>query len=310
MNNAMMQLVVFIAIGVAWRYFKPDGYSADAVQRAIISIIYWVLLPIFIFFAMAEIKFNAAIGKYVMYVTVATAVALAAGFFWFSKTKLQPKVQGALLLAACFGSVVFIGLPLTKIMVGSWTSRLAATHFMVANVLLLYTAGLFLARALGSPSKLKKPAGAVTDEAMTLAKDPLLIAAVLGVMVNVTGMKIPAWLNIDAMVTNALIPLLVLTLGLSLKWEQNWKDLVKDIAPVAVIKMVLIPVVLLLMVKLFGSPGAKTTKAMMINGVMPVSLLGLIICERFKFETRIYAAAFVMTTALAVVLVPVWMKLI
>ncbi|MDH5766406.1 MAG: hypothetical protein OEZ38_10370, partial [Gammaproteobacteria bacterium] len=194
MTDALIQLALFIAGGYALRYFKPGGINADALQQSILSLIQWVFLPVFVFFALSIIKFSPSLTKYIIYVVIATAAALAAGWFWLERTPHQAKTKGALLLAACFGSVLFIGLPLNKIMIGDWTSRLSIMHLLVANILILYTAGLFLARAMASKTKLKNPVSALTDEKMTIIKDPVIIAALAGLVVNIAGIKLPGWL--------------------------------------------------------------------------------------------------------------------
>lgn len=311
MSNALIQMAIFIACGYALRYFKPGGISADSVQNSIMSLIQWIFLPIVVFFALSLLQYKPYITRYIIYVIIATAAALAAAWFWLERTPHQAKTKGALLLAAAFGSVLFIGLPLNKIMIGDWTARLAIIYLLVANTLILYTAGLFLARALGSKAKLKQPVTALTDEKMTILKDPVIIAAALGIVVNLTGMKLPGWLNgINDLASGALVPLLILAVGLSLKWDKSWNDQVKDILPIAAIKLILVPLVLLIMIKVFGSPGVKTSKALVINGAMPASLLGFYICSRFKFDTGIYAIVFVVTSALALIAVPIWMEIL
>lgn len=308
MNDALIQLAIFLVIGVGWRYLKIGNVDADALRHSILTLIQWVFLPIFIFFAMSVLKFNAALFKYAIYSVIASAAAVTAAWFWLARTPHNPKAKGALLMAACFGGVIFIGVPVTDSMFGSWSTRLGAVHFLLANILILYTAGLFLTRAMAKPSILKKPVTAITDEAKTIIRDPIVIAALAGLLVNLAGITFSARIGgLGELSSGALMPLLILTVGLSLTWESQWVDRVKDILPVAVIKLILIPLVLLIMIKVFGSPGAKTSQALMINGAMPASLLGLVICERFKLDSKIYVMAFVMTTILAAVVVPIWL---
>lgn len=311
MSDALIQLAIFIAIGFAWRYFKPANVDANTLQRAIMTLIQWIFLPIFIFFAMSVLTFNALLFKFSMYAIAASAVAMAAAWFWLARTNHEPRTKGALLLASCFGSVLFIGLPLTSTMIGPWSTRLAVVYLLLVNILIMYTAGLFLARAMASPSKLKKPLTAITDEGMTIIKEPMVIAAVLGLLVNMMDITLPGWIGgINTLAGGALIPLLILTVGLSLTWESNWMNQMADIIPVAAIKLILVPVVLLIMLKVFGSAGVKTSQALMINGMMPASLLGIAVCERFKLDTKTYVMAFAVTTILAVVAVPVWLQII
>lgn len=309
MSNILIQLAIFIAIGIAWRYFKPSKISADSLQQAIMTLIHWVFLPIVIFFAISVLKFNTSLFKYTMYVVAASGVAMAAAWFWLARTNYESKTKGALFLASSFGSVIFIGLPLTSTMIGAWTSRLAIVYLLVANILILYTVGLFLVKVLATPSKLKTPLTMFTDNGMTLIKEPLIIAALLGLLVNLVELKLPGWIyGFNGLAGEALIPLLLLTVGLSLRWDSAWNNHIKNFIPIAAIKLILVPLVLLLMVKLFGSPGVKTTKSLIINGMMPASLLGFYLCDRFNLDSKTYAIAFSLTTILALIAVPIWMR--
>lgn len=311
MSNALIQLAIFTSIGFAWRYFSPGKVTADSLQRSIMTLVHWIFIPIFVFYAMTVIKFNASLFKYSMYVIAATGVGMAAAWFWLARTSYENKTKGALMLASSFGSVLFIGLPLTKIMIGGWSSRLAVVYLLIANILILYSVGLFLVKAMATPSKLKKPLTAFTDAGMRIIKEPLVIAAILGLVVNFTGLKLPVWIGgISGLAGGALIPLLLLAVGLTLTWDKTWTDQIQGLIPIAAIKLILVPVVLLLMVKVFGSPGTKTSTALIINGMMPASLLGFAVCDRFNLDTKTYAVAFSFTTILAIVAVPVWLRII
>lgn len=311
MNNALIQLGIFIAIGLVWRYFKPGGVAADSLQRAVMTLIQWIFLPILVFFAFIALKLNASEFRFSMYAIGASAVAMLVAWFWFSRTNLEPRSKGALLLASSFGSVIFIGLPLTGVMIGTWTSRFSVLYLVVVNVVVMYTVGLFLARALGKPGKLKLPLTAFTDEAVTILKEPVIIAAILGLLVNMTDTQLPVWFaGVAGLSAGALIPLLALTVGLSITWDQNWTNQLNHLLPVAVIKLALAPLAILLMLKFFPSPGVQTSKALLLNTMMPASLLGIAVCDRFKLDTKTYIMAFVVTTVLAAIAVPVWLKYI
>lgn len=311
MSNTMIQLAIFTSIGIAWRYFKPGHMSADALQRSIMTLVHWVFMPIFIFFAISALKFNASLLKYSMYILVSTGVAMTAAWFWLKNSAHQNNTKGALLIASSFGSVFFIGLPLTKAMIGGWTGKIAVVYLVVANVLILYTVGLFLIKAMATPSKLKKPLTAFTDAGMRIIKEPIIIAVLLGLLVNIAELKLPGWIRgLNGLAAGGLVPLLLLAVGLTLNWDKSWTAQIQSLIPVAAIKLILVPLTILIMIKVFGSPGAKTAKALIIDGIMPASLLGFVICDRFKLDTRTYAVAFSLTAILAIIAVPVWMKLI
>jgi len=41
---------------------------------------------------------------------------------------------------------------------------------------------------------------------------------------------------------------------------------------------------------------------------MPTMVLGLVICDRFKLDTSLYAEAVTVTTALSLITLPLWLE--
>jgi predicted permease len=58
-----------------------------------------------------------------------------------------------------------------------------------------------------------------------------------------------------------------------------------------------------------GMPGNLLAPAI-IEGAMPSMVLGLVICDRFKLDTSLYAEAVTVTTVLSLLTLPLWLKLV
>lgn len=313
MPAGLVMTSFFVVLGVGWRLLAPQGISAGSLQRQLSALAHMVILPIAVFFILSRLPMNAVSMRIFWYVVLTTAVALAAAWLWLQNAKYQPKTKGALLIAAAFGNVLFLGVPLNKALIGDWSMRIAVEYGMVANVLLLYTAGAILSRSFAEGGRAKFQGAlneALKDRAVWL-KEPLVWAAVAGLVVNVTGMKLPAWFgSIEGATYGFLIPLLLLSTALAVSWNDNWKAHLANVLPVAAIQLVLTPLVMWGVVSMFGSVGAKSTQALLLNGMMPSALLGFIACERFKLDSGAYALAFSLTSVLALVTVPVWFNIL
>lgn len=308
MLSALVTFFFFIALGLGWRFAKPEGISADALQKQIVALILWVLLPLVVFLSIHDLPLNKAALQILLYVLGTTLIALAVAWFWLSKTALHAKVKGAYLIAAVFGNVLFIGMPLSKLMFADWTMRVAIEYMLVANVLLLFSAGTIMAKSFSDTGKttLLKTATAVMKDYKVWLKEPLLWAALLGLILNLASVALPAWVKpIESMLYAALLPLLLLAVGLSLKWDKNWNSQLQGVIPVVVIQLVLVPLLLWGMVKLFGSAGTSTTRALLLDGMLPASLFGFVICARQKLDSHAYALAYTATSLLALITVPV-----
>jgi predicted permease len=303
----------FLALGILWRFLKPNGITADSLKKSINALVLWVLLPLVVFFTMYDLPLNEAALRILLYVLGTTLIALGVAWFWLSKTALSAKTRGAYLIAAVFGNVLFLGLPLNKMLFSDWTMRIAIEYMLVANVLLLFTAGAIFAKNLASPGKtsLGKTASEVFNDYRKWLKEPIIWAAILGWLFNLADAGLPGWANqISAMLYGVLIPLLLFSVGLSLNWTPNWNNQLVGVAPVVVIQLILVPLLMWGMATLFGSAGLQTTKSLLLDSMLPATLFGFVMCERYKLDTEGYALAFTASSVLALVTVPIWYNII
>ncbi len=313
MPASIVMTSFFMALGIGWRLLSPQGISGAALQRALMALAHLVILPVAIFFILSKLPMNAGALRILWYVLATSAVSLAVAWFWLQNTTLAPKTKGALLIAAGFGNVLFLGLPLNKVLIGDWSMRIAAEYGLIANVVLLFTAGAILSRSFGEPARTRfqGPLNAVLQDRAVWLKEPLVWAALAGLLVNITGMNLPAWFGaIEAATYGFLIPLLLLSTALSVSWNDGWKTQLVTVLPVAGIKLILVPLVMWAVISLFGSLGAKTTQALVLDSMMPATLLGFLACDRYKLDTQAYALAFSLTSVLAVITVPIWFNLL
>lgn len=313
MTSTNLMILFFVALGLGWRWLAPQGISASAMQRPLMVLAHRVLLPIAIFFIVSRLPMNDSALRILLYVLATTAITLAVAWVWLWKSSLAPKTKGALLIAAGFGNVLSLGLPLNKALLGDWSMRVAVEYGLVANVLLLFTAGAVLSRSFGEPGKarFRGPINEVLNDRNVWLKEPLVWAALAGLAFNLFDISLPGWLGgIEAAVYGVLFALLILATTLAVSWNDNWTTQVVEALPAVGIKLILVPLVMWGMVELFGSPGAKTTQALLLDSMMPAALLGFAACERYKLDTGAYAMAFSATTLLALVTVPVWFNLL
>ncbi len=313
MFNVALSLGFFVALGAALRFIRPNGIAPESMQRSIVALVLWVLLPLVVFFSVQDLPLNEAALRILLYVLGTTLIALGVAWFWLRKTKLPAKSKGAFLIAAVFGNVLFLGLPLNNAIFAGWTMRIAIEYMLVANVLLLFTAGAMFAKNLAESGKfsLSRSASSVARDYPVWLKEPVLWAAVVGLIFNLAGASMPAWIElIKTMLYGVLIPLLLLAVGLALNWTRSWNNQLVGVIPVVVIQLILVPLVMWGMVSLFGSTGLQTTKALLLDSMLPATLIGFVICDRYKLDTGAYALAFSATSLCALVTVPVWYNII
>ncbi len=311
MSNSLWMILFFLVIGVGWRFVSPQGVGAAAMQRHLMLLARVVILPVAIFFILYKMPLHKTEMKIFWYVVGTTAIVLGVAWVWLWKSRLAPRTKGALLIAAGFGNTLFLGLPLNRILTGGWSMRIAAEYGMLANVLLLFTAGAILSRSFTDNGgyRFKGPMNAVLKDYSVWWKEPLVWAAAAGLIANISAMKFPGWFfTIEAANNGFVVPLLLLSTALAVSWNDSWKTQWQTALPAAGIQLVLAPLVMWGMVRLFGSIGTKGTQALLLNSMMPAAVFGFVVCERNKLDTGMYALAFSLTSVLALLTVPVWFK--
>ena len=303
MLNTFYQLGFFIGLGVAWRYVNPMGISAGAMLRPLLVLLYTVLLPALTLSVMWKLPLTYATLSIVLVMIGATAVGLAAAWFYFKSRNISPRSQGAFIIAAAFGNVLVLGMPITQAVVAKWTARGAVEFEVFAVLPLLFTAGVLIAQKLGEKGNEAPGIG--------LIKQPIIIMALLGLLLNLAKVKMPGMVAVWVqMATVGIVPLAMIAVGLALQWHKQWNELIPYLVPVAVIQLVIVPLVLWGLFHIFGLTGPQTYQSMMLQAAMPAMLMGFVFCEKYKLDMTAYTAAFSFTTVVSIVTTPLWLSLI
>lgn len=305
MANSLGFLAFFLAIGVLWRFINPGRVSSANLQHSLMTLVQYVLLPALVFFIVWKMPMNKSVFRILIVTTLATGLTMTAAWYAFKFTKLPGHITGSLILASVFGSVIYFAVPVTGKLIGGWTARVAIEFMIVANIMIMFAVSHFLLPRLAQSKQ-----GMITVR--DIIKEPLLWAALGGLLLNLFDAKMPGYMTgIYGALSNSLLPFLMITLGLSLNWKVEWNKLIiRGLLPVAGLKLVLLPLLVFVLVKLFGPVGVKTFKALMISAAAPSFLIGTVMVERHGFSRSAYAAALTFTTVLAFVIAPMLLRLL
>ncbi|MFZ5875529.1 MAG: AEC family transporter [Nitrospirota bacterium] len=299
MVSVLAQTAALIAVGVAWRAFTPWGLAPDVTRRVLTGVVYVVLLPALVL----DVLWRAPLGLDAARTAASAAIGVAAGlgaaWAWFRFRATPRREHGALLLAAAWGNVTYLGLPVLESAFGEWARSVAIQYDLFACTPLLLTVGVLIARAHGTSTDTEHPL-------IGLAKVPALWAAVVAVGLNAASAPIPAVLA-DAMsrLAGGVVPLMLIAVGLALEWERGWTRRVREILPVLVIRSAIVPLVVWAAAIALGLEGPPLA-AVVLEAAMPSMVLGVVICERYGLDTSLYAAAVTWSTAASVLVLPWW----
>jgi len=301
MNQVLLQMAALIACGVAWRFIKPPGMDADTARRVITGLVYTLLLPALVL----AVLWQTALGLDTVKIALAAAggvlAALLATWLLFRRSSVPKTIVGALLLAAAFPNVTYLGLPVLEKTFGPWARSIAIQYDLFACTPLLLTVGIMIARFHGSSGERDSPL-------VALLKVPPLWAAAAGVILNLSDVPLPGGLEgLLQTLGNGVVPLMLIALGMALTWETRQLRRLPLVAAVLIIQLFMMPLVAWGLATLLELHGVLRT-AVVLEAAMPSMVLGVVICDRYGLDTGLYATAVTASTALSLFTLPLWFQ--
>ena len=162
-----------------------------------------------------------------------------------------------------------------------------------------------LARHYGQADADEKP-----KSGLAFFNAPPFWAAFLAVTLNLNHIVAPLWFaGFLQKCSAAVAPLMIFSLGMALSWRTvRWSNL-PYILPVVAIKLFLMPLAAMAVLGYMSLPAQNKAAAVMDIG-MPSMILGIVLCDRYKLDSALYATAVTITTVLSLFSLPFWYSLL
>jgi predicted permease len=231
---------LIIAAGYGWRFFNPGGIDRHKARHALSITVLHFFLPALAFWLVATARVDRSFIAVPLTAAAVTLSGLAAGFAaykllpWF-RTIERPEF-GVVVLAATFGNVTYLGLPVITEMLGTQFGYVAILYDLLAATPVLLTAGVFIAARYGSGQ-----AVSIAASLKRVLKLPPLWGVAGGMAVHAAGIAVPQIIiDTASLMGKAVIPVMTFTVGLAL----DFRDLKRlPIAiPALVLKLLAAPV--------------------------------------------------------------------
>jgi len=306
MQNILLPFGLIILAGVVFRRIRPSGMEAAAVSQAINSVVLNLFLPALCIKTMyhSSVDFDVLRVPGIAWITTLAALLLAAGIYSLlgRKVRLLPQEKGVILLAAAFGNVTYLGLPVLTGLFGRDAARYALYYDLLATTPLLWFVGATIASRYGGVEKYGFLAAL-----KTIATLPPVWGIIAGIALNLTGITLPPFLasTLD-MLGGLVVPLMIFSIGLALTFPKVAHAYI--VLPAVVIKLFVSPAISFLAAKTFGLSGIPLT-ATVLEGAMPSMVLTLLVASRYKLDISLAAFMIVVTTILSFVTLPAVLSL-
>lgn len=299
MLSVMLQMAALIAIGIAWQHIAPKDIPVLSHRRALTDLVFYVLLPALVLDVMWQAPLNITSAK--ISLTALSSILVSILLMWvithfLSVSKPQ---RGALLIAGTFPNSTYLGLPVTAQALGDWTQAIVLKYDLFACTPLVLTAGVLIAHHFGDNQSEIHPFRA-------LLKVPPLWALGLAAILNLINIPQPSdvhhALNI---LGGGVVPLMLIALGMSIRWDTLKVSYLPLLLPVCIVALVVAPIVACNVATALSIPTDALTVSVIL-AAMPTMIFGIVLCERFKLDSGLYAAAVFLTTLLSIGSLTVW----
>jgi predicted permease len=290
-----------------WRFFNPGGLDRHRVRHALSVTVLYVFMPALAFGLLAAAHIDRSF--IIIPLTGAASVLLctAAGFAVYSLVPRLRKIPrpafGVMVLAATYGNVTYLGLPVITEMLGQDKGYVAVLYDLLAHTPLVLTFGAFIAARYGSGDEVSV-AGSL-KRVITL---PPLWGVAAGIAVHFGEVTVPQpLLDAAALMGKAVIPIMTFTVGLAL----DFGDLKRLplAAPALVIKLILAPVLAWWVGSRLGLTG-DLLRAVTLEGAMPVMVFLLVIADEFDLDVPLAANSIAVSTVLLFFTMPLMLNLL
>ncbi|HEX9092576.1 MAG TPA: AEC family transporter [Coriobacteriia bacterium] len=296
--GALAQAIAkMLALAGAGVLLRLSGLLKRDDSRVLNAVIMYAALPALVF----RVARQAALSWDLLRVSgIAWGVGAAAfvlAWLLARALRLPPKTAGAFMLVTALGNTGYIGYPVTTMLLGERQLPKAVFYDVFGTVALLFTVGVFVASRTGSH-----------DGKISLAKEllsaPALIALLAGLLSRLLPLSGPVqavvmdWLGL---VANLTVPLVMMSLGLTLRGEGLRKRAASLVASGAV-KLLVLPAVALGIGLAVGD--RESLRLVALQAGMPSMMLTLMVGDRFELDTDLIASAILASTVACVLTVP------
>ncbi len=306
MLEVISQMGVLIGAGVVLKLLRPGGRDPELLRRGLTDIVYYLLLPALVLDALWRTDLGWDSARIAWLAAVGVVAALALAGMGCRLCRVPAPTRGALMLAAAFPNVTYLGIPVLEATFGPWARGVAIQYDLFACTPLLLTLGIITARRLGTADD----NSANHSVLRPLLQVPALWAALLALSLNLSGVASPDVVSsLLRLLGNAVAPLMLIALGLGLRWMGSDPQQLLRVAPVLLIQLLLMPLLVWGLALASGLDG-KLLPPVVLEAAMPSMVLGMVICDRYGLDTPFYATAVTLSTALSMFTLPFWYRIL
>lgn len=291
--------LIFAMLGLGLLLQRIRVMPADS-AKALNLVVLYVCLPATVLRVAPQLTLEpallaiAAVPWVLLGATVALVLLLCRLFRWRNSTR------AVLLLTVALGNTSFLGYPLTVALIGEAALPFAVIYDQFGAFLILSTFGLYVLALYGGEAR-----PTLREVLKRLVTFPPLWALLVGF--TVMPADPPSWMASGLLkLSDALLPLAMLAIGLSIQLAPPREDL-GPLAAGLTLKLAVMPALALLLVPLFGLTGTMA-QVTVFESAMPSMVTAGALAISHGLAPRLAAAMVGYGVLLSLATLPLWAR--
>lgn len=230
-------LPIFTIIFIGW-IARRKQYILPQFMEPANHLVYYLAIPAMIFRSISRSDFSAQLnGRFLAASLLAVVVAGLVAWITAGIAKIDVSRRGTFLQSSFHGNLGYIGLAVAYYYLGNEglvsASILAGFMMILQNFLSVFCLQLYASR--GSHG------GRFRTGVMQLAGNPVIVAAVLGIIFSMLGLPVPVVVDKSlAILGDMALPMALLVIGASLSFKMV-RSRIKTVMLTALIKLIVLP---------------------------------------------------------------------
>lgn len=297
--NSLMPVFLIIALG---KLLCRTGFFSDGLAKGLSRLTYWVALPALLIDKVSTATFSSgSVSRMSLLLVVATAGSALFSLLITRILHMENKSAGAFIQASARSNNAFIGLPVILYsMTGLDPNLEAMATVALAPAIVFYNVFSVTVLLAHSDRSRRRPMEAVWLFIKQLLSNPLLIACVLGLTLNFTGLKAPLAIQRSlAALGDTSLALALLSIGASLSFDGLRNGLLHTSLG-SVIKVFVQPAIGLGLALLWNLPPVER-QMLLIYLACPTAVASYVLADIFDSDRDLTAHIIVVSTLLSAV---------
>ncbi len=272
-------------------------------ERVLSAYVYYFALPALFFVDLAETSFVAETLSFIFAGIIPIFVVVAIYVLLYVLFRVSKNTIYLLTLSTIFGSLAFFGIPFVTFAFPSEQTEHLATLVAATIGIAAITVSITILELyrLGESPKLE----GLKHVATRLARNPLIISIVAGILISIVGVKIPSPASTFLHMMGGTTPAVAIFMLGAFLYGKRYVNLRKAFG-LSLLRIIFLPTLAIIILALFNLPTMEHSMLVLMHG-MPVAVSLSVLSERYDFYKETIASLTLISSLGAIVYLNIWL---